>query len=366
MRRVTWVSSFGGVAGGAEQWLASVVAHCPQFRSRAVLLAAGPLQDELAALGVPTVVIPTGPRPRDIAATTRRLWTELHDHPADVVVANGVKAMIATAPAARARRLPLVWVKHDHSFDRLAPFLGRAATRVVATARQVGEPTRRRDLVVIEPPRVRDPVPRPEALADLRAYGWQPGAGPALVMIGRLVPYKGVDTAVEALALPGGEGWQLVAIGGGEREFPEEEARLTRLAVACGVADRLHLLGAVPDAGRLVRAFDALAVLTRPGVAGAPQAEGFGITALEAMVGGVPVVAVGPGPVADRLDTPTGAAGIPVPAADPGAVAAALGRLRDPAVRRRLGEAGERSAAGHPDQQQVADAVAAVVRAAAK
>lgn len=365
--RVTFVSSFGTNAGGGEQWLTSVIQHAPQLRSRAVVLADGPLVSDLRGLGLPTVVIETGPGGRDVAAASRRLWTELRRHRPDVVVANGVKAMTVVVGPALALGIPRVWIKHDHSFDRrLAVPLGRAATRVVATTESVGLPTQRRDLVVVEPPRTSVPLAPAPALAALAAAGCRYADGPTLGMIGRLVPYKGLDIGIMALAYPEAADWRLVAVGGVDPSTPGEDERLRRLAADLGVAERVQLIGPIPDAGRLVRAFDALAVLTRPGQVGAPQAEGFGITALEAMLGAVPVVAVGPSPIAERLVTPEGPAGISVPASDPRAVARALHALRDPRVRELLGARGRRIAEQHPDAQQVADRVVEVIDAVAR
>jgi D-inositol-3-phosphate glycosyltransferase len=77
---------------------------------------------------------------------------------------------------------------------------------------------------------------------------WTPGAW-RLLSIGRLVPRKGVETMIEALAdLPEAE---LVVAGGdppSARPSPDAR-RLEAAARAAGVSDRVHLVGQVEPAG---------------------------------------------------------------------------------------------------------------------
>ncbi len=159
-----------------------------------------------------------------------------------------------------------------------------------------------------------------------------------LLMLGRLVERKGIDTAIEALAqLPGVE---LVVAGGPERELlggNAEYRRLRDLAQARGVAGRVVFTGAVPRAQvpALIRSAD-LVVCT-------PWYEPFGITPLEAMACGVPVVASRVGGLTDTVVH--GTTGLLIPARDPVALAAASrSLLADPAMRTAFGEAAARRA----------------------
>lgn len=364
MTRITIVSAFATL-GGSEQWILSVIDHAVGVEARFVVLQEGPFVSQIRERQIPVDVVPTGTRPWNIAAAARRVRRLIAADPPDVVVGNGVKAMLVGLPAARSLDLPSVWIKHDHSFDRfVARPLGRAVTRVIATAAEVGAPTQRKDLVVVEPPRPPQPVPADQARSVLRAKGADLRA-PTVAMITRLVPYKGVDVAIEALvAAPD---WELVVIGGPDAATPDEADRLRLLARDLGVSARVTFTGPIAQAGRYLTAVDALTVQTRPDQGrNSPTKEGFGIVATEAMLAGIPVIMAGEGPIATRLATPGGPAGIVVPQADPAATASALRRLGDPQTRRRMGVAGQRAARGHPDEQAVADQVVAVIQEAAR
>jgi glycosyltransferase involved in cell wall biosynthesis len=147
------------------------------------------------------------------------------------------------------------------------------------------------------------------------------------------VERKGIDTAIEALArLPGVE---LVIAGGPERALLGEDAeyrRLRDIAQARGVAGRVVFTGAVPrtQVPALIRSADVV-VCT-------PWYEPFGITPLEAMACGVPVVASAVGGLTDTVvDRATGWL---VPPRDPAALASALrALLADPDRRAAMGRA---------------------------
>jgi D-inositol-3-phosphate glycosyltransferase len=157
-----------------------------------------------------------------------------------------------------------------------------------------------------------------------------------ILTIGRLVPRKGVDTVIEALAhLPDTE---LVVVGGPARDSlhgdPEID-RLSALATACGVADRVRFAGRVGHAEipALIRSSDA--------VVSVPHYEPFGIVPIEAMACGVPVVASA---VGGHLDTVIdGVTGLHVEPRNSRELADRLRLLlADPALRRSLGSAAAR------------------------
>jgi D-inositol-3-phosphate glycosyltransferase len=169
-----------------------------------------------------------------------------------------------------------------------------------------------------------------------------------LVTVGRLVPRKGFDVAITALAqLPGTE---LVIAGGPERDrLPRnpEAKRLRELAGRLGVGDRVRWPGRVSreDLPALLRSADAV-VCT-------PLYEPFGIVALEAMACGVPVVAAAVGGLADTVVD--GVTGVLVRPGRPKELASRVRRLLDdPALRHAYGTAGHDRATARYSWDRVA------------
>jgi glycosyltransferase involved in cell wall biosynthesis/GT2 family glycosyltransferase len=350
------------VHGGQEEWLLQLLAATDRLAVRVLLLQDGPLRTVLEQRGLPVEVLPVGTRPVDIPAPVLRLAARLRRSRPDVVLANGVKAQVVAGPAARLAGVPLVFARHDHAFEGLVGTLARLADRVVGPSDEVLARIGRADAVVIPPPRPpEEPLARPAATARLAELGIPTGV-PLLGMLTRLVGYKGVEDAVRALALPGAAGWHLAVLGGDDPSEPGERTRLESIATSLGVAGRVHLTGYVPGAARLVAGLDILAVLTRTDGQHGPAGEGFGMTALEAMTAGVPVLAVEGGPIERRM---AGRAGVVVPTAAPPAIAARLADLRDPLRRAALGKAGRELARDHPDAAAGAGRLCAVLAEAA-
>ncbi|WP_328425865.1 glycosyltransferase [Micromonospora sp. NBC_00389] len=204
--------------------------------------------------------------------------------------------------------------------------LGRSVDRVVAQCRdEVGE------LVRMGVPRSRmTVVPSGVNLTTFSPFGpaadREPGQA-RILTVGRLVERKGFQTVVRAMELvPNAE---CVVVGGppeGLLETDPYARRLRALAESCGVADRVRLVGAVPreEMGRWYRSADLLVA--------APWYEPFGLTPLEAMACGVPVVGTAVGGIRDTVVD--GTTGLLVPARDPRALAAAIQRLLDDRIRR--------------------------------
>jgi D-inositol-3-phosphate glycosyltransferase len=162
--------------------------------------------------------------------------------------------------------------------------------------------------------------------------------GHRLVVLGRLVPRKGIDDVIRALpALPDTE---LVIAGGppaADLHTDPDATRLRILAAQLGITDRVRLIGGVNrhDIPQLLTDADAVVCV--------PWYEPFGIVALEAMACAVPVVAAAVGGLRDTVLHST--TGLHVPPRDPAALSAALtGLLADPARRHTMGAAGRHRA----------------------
>jgi phosphatidylinositol alpha-1,6-mannosyltransferase len=179
-----------------------------------------------------------------------------------------------------------------------------------------------------------------------------PEAAPLVLGVSRLVPRKGFDVLIDAIARldrhpfpasagpggasTGGSGGPVhLALAGSGRD----RDRLAKRAARAGLGDRFHLLGRVPDEdlAAVYGAADVFAMCCRERWGGL-EAEGFGIVFLEAAACGVPAVAGRSGGAWEAVDD--GATGSVVDPLDAGAVAGALARLlADPAVRRTMGAA---------------------------
>ncbi|MWV49434.1 glycosyltransferase [Rathayibacter sp. VKM Ac-2803] len=174
-----------------------------------------------------------------------------------------------------------------------------------------------------------------------------------LMSIGRLVPRKGMGHAIEALALlvAGGRDAELVIVGGsgsGDALAADPEyRRLHAVAESLGVADRVALVGQLSqtEMPAMLRSADIVVC--------APWYEPFGITPLEAMACGVPVVASAVGGLIDTVVD--GVTGVHAPPRDPEALASALAALIDePALARAYGAAGRERVASRYSWDRVA------------
>ena len=178
-----------------------------------------------------------------------------------------------------------------------------------------------------------DTIPCGVDIAHFTPEGPALPRGPRMrvLVVSRLVPRKGVDDAIRAIAeVPDAE---LLVAGGPESsrmDADPEVLRLRTLARDLGVADRVTLLGPV-DRERmpaLMRSADLLLAL--------PWYEPFGITPVEAAACGLPVVAAAVGGLTDTVVHEL--TGLLVPARDPGRAAAAVRLLQsDAELRHRLG-----------------------------
>jgi glycosyltransferase involved in cell wall biosynthesis len=161
-----------------------------------------------------------------------------------------------------------------------------------------------------------------------------------LATIGRLVPRKGVDTVIRALARlaeAGRRDVELLVVGGSvdkERVAGDPEVRRLRdLADSLGVGNQVIFTGQVSrdEMPQLMRSLDAVVCC--------PWYEPFGIVPLEAMASGVPTIVAAVGGLAET--TVDGVTGLHVPPKDPEALAEAVSALADdPQRRARLGAAG--------------------------
>ena len=165
-----------------------------------------------------------------------------------------------------------------------------------------------------------------------------------VLQLGRLVPRKGIDNVIRAMGVlerEHGVRGRLVVVGGNaEQPSPEatpEIGRLTEIARAERVADRVIFTG---RRGReiLPRLYGAADVFVTT-----PWYEPFGITPVEAMACGKPVIGAAVGGI--KYTVIDGKTGFLVPPKDPHSLAEKLAILaRQPELARWMGREGQRRA----------------------
>jgi glycosyltransferase involved in cell wall biosynthesis len=331
------------------------------------------LQDGYEVVHVPAG--PPCPLPKDdllrhmpeFASHLRRAWAE---RVPDVVHAHFWMSGLASVAAAGARAIPIVQTfhalgsvkrRHQGAADTSPPqrielerALCRNVAHVVATCtdevfelRRLGLPG---DRVSVVPCGVDTSVFTPRGPVAPRS------GRPRLLVLGRLVERKGQDDAVRALAaVPDAE---LVVVGGPPADALDadpEVRRLRAIAASTGVADRLVFTGSVAreDVPAWVRSADVVLAV--------PWYEPFGITPLEAMACGRPVVATAVGGLVDSVVD--GVTGDLVPPRDPAALGRALvALLADDERRAAYGAAGVKRARSRYRWSRVVADTAAVYR----
>jgi phosphatidylinositol alpha-1,6-mannosyltransferase len=179
---------------------------------------------------------------------------------------------------------------------------------------------------------------------------WAVGRAPLLLTVARLVPHKGQDVVIRALARLRAEFPLLryVIVGQGH-----DESRLRQIAIDEGVGDAVIFAGELtdddlPDAYASATIYVGLSRVDRE-----INAEGFGIAFVEAGASGVPVVAGDSGGV--RSAVRDGETGLVVPPTDVDAAVNAIALLlRDSDKRKELGSSGRRAVESYYNWDRVA------------
>ncbi len=335
--------------GGVSRYVLSLSKGLREHGHEVVLASdAGELAPEADAIGLTRWTAPLhtsaefGPW---ASAATRELGERLRRHPVEVMHAHTRVAQVVADRLARAARIPYVTTWHG----LFRPNLGRIlwpcqGERVIA----ISEPVRShlvRDFQV-GPERIRlipngvdvdyfSQAPAAAAVEAYRARWHLSRQGPVIGGVGRLASgrVKGFDLlllATRAL-LPEFPTLQTVLVGDGPR------ASFLREKIAqLGLDGRVHLLGAAADVRLPLAIMDVFVFPSR-------WPEGFGLSLIEAMAAGKPVVANHVGATPDIVEH--GHGGWLVPPEDPAALAEGIARmLRDPSRAAQFGQEARRRA----------------------
>lgn len=182
------------------------------------------------------------------------------------------------------------------------------------------------------------------------------GAPVQLLSVGSLVPRKGYDLLLQALAEVAELPWHLTIVGDPSRDSATAEALAAQTAVL-GLAARVSFAGAVP-AEDMAHYYAGADVFVLPS-----RFEGYGMAFAEAIGFGLPVIGTAVSAVPETVPPE---AGILVPPENAGALAAALRRLlSDEPARRAYAEGARRAAARLPTWNEAADVFIQVIKGVA-
>jgi len=299
------------------------------------------LQDGPSA-EVPTITLPTRRTLTSVAHNTWRLRRFLREEQIDVLHVHGSGCLLLAAAATRAMRnrprLFFTWHDSGHvgpqpgrrgwalstalaCSDRLSASSSSVADRL-STACQ-GRPVS----VFVNGVSERALPKRP------------PNAIPTILWAGRLVPAKGPDVLIHALAsLPSDPPRRVLIAGAAPPSAQKYERELRSAAATTGREDDVTFLGWVDEIGPLLAEADIAAQSS--------YTEGLSLALLEQMMAGLAIVATDVGDTAEALDH--GRCGLLIPPGDVEALTDALQRLiEDPDLRRRLGAAARDRALTH-------------------
>jgi glycosyltransferase involved in cell wall biosynthesis len=333
--RVLHVHS-GNLYGGVETMLTTLARRrdaCPGMEPHFALCFEGRLSEELAAHGAQVHQLPNVrvSRPATVLRARRALASLLRDERFEVVICHSAWSHAVFAGVVRAAGLPLAFWSHDaatgaHWLERWArrtpPDLAVCNSVYTARALRTFFPTARAEVVYC-PLDLPDLAPHrtPESRAAVRAELDTTADAAVIIQVSRMEECKGHSLHLRALSsLIEVEGWVCWMVGGGQR--PRERAyeeRLKAEAARLGLTNRLRFTGQRRDVPRLLAAAD---IYSQPNTA----PESFGLTFVEAMHAGLPVVTTAIGGAREIVDD---SCGLLVPPDDPAALAAQLRRLLD-------------------------------------
>ena len=334
---VTFVISHA-LSGGSERYLELLLDHlAPAWVHGVVSLQDGPFVPRLRASGFEVEVVETGPR-LSMLASALRVRRLINRDPPAVIHANGVKAALVAALARP--RAPVLWVKHDFSWDGpLAALVARRCARVVGVSAAVTETFRaglRGRVRVVHngiPSIERDRSMGRDAVETLIG-----GGGPVVILVGRIHPAKGQIELVEAAprVLERRPDTRFLLLGSEDPYQPgyawRVRERIAELGLTRTVLTRAHQ----PDAPGVMAGCEVAVMPSVPDERGMGR-EGFGLVGLEAMAVGTPVIGYDGGALPEVL----GDCALLVPEGDRAALADAIaGLLGDPDRRERMADCG--------------------------
>jgi glycosyltransferase involved in cell wall biosynthesis len=326
----------GNLVGGVETALISLAAHraaAPGLEQHFALAFHGETVQRLAATGAAVWHLGAvrASRPWTVRRGRQALQALIAEIDPTIVLCHAPWSQAIFAPGARRGGRPVVYWQHGavtgkHWLERwarrTAPDLAICNSRFTASTLPrlysgVASEVLHYAIAPAAPGRPREEV--------RRALGT--GAEtPVIIQVSRMEPWKGQRDLLRALArLEQRPEWECWVVGGAQRP-PERryQAELEALARRWNLAARVRFLGQRTDVADLLGAAD---LFCQPNT----DPEPFGITFVEALYAGLPVVTAALGGALEIVDD---SCGVLVEPRDAAALARALGDLLDDPARR--------------------------------
>ena len=315
----------------------------------------GRIADDLRRAGVPVTILGDAriSRPLTVARARRALALQLRSETPDVLVCHQAWPLALFGTVARRHSIALVvWlhmVPGRHWLDRLAwrarPDMVVCNSRFTAAA---VPPSSARVEVVYAPIET-------EIGSSVRRA---PNGSTVIIQVSRMEPLKGHSVLLEALAqLRDRSGWVCRFAGGAQRPHEAKYmASLRARAATLGIADRVEFLGERSDIRELLAGAD---IYCQPNV----EPDAFGISLIEAMGAGLPVVTSALGGATEIVDE---TCGVLVSPRDSSGLASELSALLEDRSRRdRLGARGPARARALCDPAAQMPRIAGILQQAA-
>jgi len=336
----------GNLFGGIESMLLTLARHracCPNLLPEFAFSFRGRLSEELEAEGVPVHHLGEVrfSRPWTVWSARRRLRELIRREQYDVIMGHAPWPYALGARAARQTGTPLVfWAHAAPSGGNWIERIARRQRPALVIANSQHTLTRGEGLFGAVPARVLHcPVapPNPSSLSKSRFRIRQelgtPKNAVVIIMVARVEQGKGHQSLLDSLDhLRQDQSWECWFVGGVQRK--EEQALFRYLVNAAdrsSVSSRIRWITQGINVQELLRAAE---IYCQPNV----SPESFGITFVEALYAGLPVVTTAMGGALEIVDSSCGRL---VPPKDPVALAATLSELiEDAELRSRLGTAG--------------------------
>lgn len=292
---VLFISNHGDIVGGGEISLLQLLGALDRSQWRPVLVVPheGAVAEQAGRAGIPTYVVSmpavTGTSTASLTSI-RALKQLIRQQDAQIVHANGTRAMIYGGLAAKIARCPAVWhVRVADSDGLLDRALYKLSAAVIvnsdAVSHRVSWGTADRLHRIYNGVDTVRFAPRSPSPVQRAALGLTTG-DPVVVSVGRFVPYKGYEDLLHAAAIVHRQDaavhWVLVGDG-------ELRSDLGQKAEELGIHQVIHFTGWLDDVRDMLALADVF-VLPSHG-------EHFGRVLIEAMAMGRAVVATDAGGV---------------------------------------------------------------------